>query len=235
MGENVYTVNERDVRRLLPTIDYSEPLKYEATPREVVQACRAGIAYGFRAVVAFPTNLELVVSELSGTDVLAQCTVGFPSGAVTTATKCWEAEQGLRSGANDFDMVMNVGALKAGDYDRVAADIAEVASIVRPAGAPLKVIIEVGLLTEQEIETAAALVADSDATHVKTCTGFAPGRATLRIIGLLREVVDSRIAIKASGGVASIEDGLAFLDAGASVIAARGWLVDQLQKQNFTL
>lgn len=231
----MYPVEEHSVRRLLPTIDYSEPLKYDATPEEVVRSCHDGLTYGFRAVVAFPTYLDLVASQLAGSNVLAQLTVGFPSGAVTTETKSRETEQGLKSGANDFDMVMNIGALKAGDYARVSDDIQQVASLVRPSGAPLKVIIEVGLLTEDEIVTAAKLVADSDATHVKTCTGFGPGRATMRNIRLLHESVGTRISIKASGGVASIEDGLALLDAGASVVAARGWLVDQLQGQNFRL
>lgn len=231
----MHPVDEQSVRRLLPTIDYSEPLTYDATPDDVVRACRDGMKYGFRAVVAFPAHLELVVSELAGTNVLAQLPVGFPSGAVTTATKCREAEEGLETGARDFDMVMNIGALRAGDHARVSEDIARVASIVRPAEAPLKVIIEVGLLTEEEIVTAARLVADSPATHVKTCTGFAPGRATLRVIKILRETVGSQVAIKASGGVSSMEDGLAFLDAGASVVAARGWVVDQLRGQNFTL
>lgn len=236
-----FPVDDTLIRRLLPTIDYSDPLRPDATEADVIRACEEGTTFGFRAVVAFPHYLPLVVRELSrlrelreGAVVRAQLAVGFPSGAVTTATKCRETEEGLRTGANDFDMVMNVGAFKSGDFGAVRADIEAVGALVRPEGHPLKVILEVGFLNEAEIVAAATLVADAGATHVKTCTGFGPGRATLRNIGLLRAAVGRRLQIKASGGVASIEDALSFLDAGAAVVAARGWLVDQLRRQGFT-
>jgi deoxyribose-phosphate aldolase len=229
----MYVPSEESIRRLLPTIDYSDALTVDASLQDVVEACSAGRLYGFRAVVAFPCYLDVVVQELADSEVLAQLTVGFPSGAGTTATKCFEVEEGIRKGANDFDMVMNIGALKARDYAQVLDDIQQVRSLVAPTGSPLKVIIEVGLLSEEEIVTASTIAAEAGATHVKTCTGFAPGRATLRNIRLIREAVGDRMLIKASGGVASIEDGCAFLDAGAAVVAARGWLVSQLEAQGF--
>lgn len=229
----MYAPTEESIRRLLPTIDYSNALTVDATLQDVIDACAGGRRYGFRAVVAFPCYLETMVQELGDSGVMAQCVVGFPSGAATTTTKCFETEEGIRKGATDFDMVMNVGALKAKDYSRVLDDIQQVRSLIAPTESPLKVIIEVGLLTDEEIVTASTIAAEAGATHVKTCTGFAPGRATLRNIRLIREAVGERLEIKASGGVASIEDGCAFLDAGASVVAARGWLVSQLEAQGY--
>ena len=229
----MYAPSEDSIRRLLPTIDYSNALTVDSTVQDVIDACAVGRRYGFRAVVAFPCYLDIMVQELADSDVMAQLVVGFPSGAATTPAKCFEVEEGIRKGANDFDMVMNIGALKAKDYARVLDDIQQVRGLVAAANSPLKVIIEVGLLSDDEIVTASTIAAEAGATHVKTCTGFAPGRATLRNIRLIREAVGDRVQIKASGGVASIEDGCAFLDAGAGVIAARGWLVSQLEAQGY--
>ncbi len=222
-------VSQERVQDLVPRIDYSEALTVTATPDDAVLACRTAVEHGFRAVVSFPCYLEILVRELSGTGVLAQLPIGFPSGAVTSATKRAEAEEGLRIGATDFDMAMNFGALKAGEYSRVSDDIKDVAGIVRAAGKPLKVIIEVGVLTDEEIVTASKIAEDCGATHVKTCTGFNPGRATMRAIALIRNTVGERIGIKASGGVASLEDAVAFMDAGASVVAARLPVVQHLE------
>jgi deoxyribose-phosphate aldolase len=126
-------------------------------------------------------------------------------------------------------MVMNIAAFKAGDYGRVARDISEIMAVARPFHVPFKVIIEIGVLTEAEKVTAAKLVLDSGADFIKTCTGFGPGRATLHDIGLIKETVGTGIGIKASGGVASIEDGVALRRAGATVVAMRHFLVEQLE------
>jgi deoxyribose-phosphate aldolase len=127
-------------------------------------------------------------------------------------------------------MVMNVGAFKAGDYKRVSEDIAAVMAVARPFKVPFKVIIEIGVLSEEEIVTAAKLVRDSGADFVKTCTGFGPGRATNHAIELIRETVGPTMGIKASGGVASIEDGISLMRSGATVIALRRHLVEQLER-----
>ena len=223
------TVSQEKIQELVPRIDYSEALTITATPDDVVAACRTATKHGFRAVVAFPCYLELLVRELSGTRVLAQLPIGFPSGAVTSATKRAEAEEGLRIGATDFDMMMNVGALKARDYSLVADDITAVAEIVRGAGKPLKVIIEIGALTDDEIVTASKIAEQCGVTHIKTCTGFNPGRATLHAIALIRNTVGDRVGIKASGGVAALEDAIAFMDAGATVVAARLAVVQHIE------
>ncbi len=222
-------VTMEEVGRLVAAIDYSEVLGISANAEEVRAACRTAREYRFRAVVAFPQHLGILVDELKDSGVRAQIPVAFPCGGTTTRVKCFEAEEGLRRGATDLDMVMNIAAFKSGDYRRVAQDISEVLAVARPFQVPFKVIIEVGVLTEAEKVTAAKLVADSGADFVKTCTGFGPGRVTLHDIGLLKETVGDRIGIKASGGVASIEDGVAMMRAGATVVAMRHFLVEQLQ------
>jgi deoxyribose-phosphate aldolase len=179
--------------------------------------------------VAFPQYLGILVDELKGSGVRAQIPISFPCGGTTTRVKCLEAEEGLRRGATDLDMVMNIAAFKSGEYARVARDICEVMSVARPFQVPFKVIIEIGVLTEAEKIIAAKLVLDSGADFIKTCTGFGPGRATVHDIGLIRETVGATLGIKASGGVASIEDGVALMRAGATVVAMRRFLIDQLE------
>ena len=222
-------IKDEEVKSLISAIDYSEALTITATKDEVLSACEDAKMYGFRAVVAFPQYLGLLVDALEGTDVRAQIPVGFPCGGVTTLVKCTEAEQGLKRGATDLDMVMNISAFQEGDYRRVSADIQEVMTVARPFGVPFKVIIEVGVLTDEQIVTAAKLVEDSGADFIKTCTGFGPGRATIHNIGLIKETAGDRIGIKASGGVASLEDGVVMMRAGATVVALRHTLVDQLK------
>jgi len=226
----MYGVTKEEIRRLVSVIDYSEVLTITATEDDVRTACEMAKTYEFRAVVAFPQYLGILVDMLKGTNVRAQIPVGFPCGGITTYVKCKEAEEGLQRGATDLDMVMNISAFKAGNYQRVSQDIAEVMAVAKPFNVPFKVIIEVGALTDQEIVTAAKLVMDAGANFVKTCTGFGPGQATVHVISLIKETVGDRIGIKVSGGVASIEDGVAFMRAGATVVAMRRYLIDQLEK-----
>ncbi|HUB33768.1 MAG TPA: deoxyribose-phosphate aldolase [Bryobacteraceae bacterium] len=226
-------VTPDEIRRLVSAIDYSEPLTITASEEDVRTACRAARHYGFRAVVAFPQYLGMLVDELKGSGVLAQIPVGFPCGGTTTYVKCREAEEGLRRGATDLDMVMNIAAFKAGNYGLVARDIAEVLAVARPFHVPFKVIIEIGVLTEAEKVTAARLVVDSGADFVKTCTGFGPGRATVHDVGLIKETVGDKIGIKATGSVPSIEDGVAFMRAGATIVAMRKFLIEQLEGLNW--
>jgi deoxyribose-phosphate aldolase len=229
----MYGVTDEEIRQLVASIDYAEALTITATEADVRAACSLGKRYGFRAVVAFPQHLGIIVDELAGTGVRAQIPVGFPCGGHTTYTKCVEAEEGLKRGAIDLDMVMNIAAFKAGDYRCVAKDISEVLATAAPFRVPFKVIIETGVLTEEEKVAATKLVADSGATFIKTCTGFGPGRATIHDVLLIKQAAGGRIRIKASGGVASLEDGVALMRAGAAVVAMRKFLVDQLQAIDF--
>lgn len=226
----MWTITKEKIQNLVSSIDYSEVLTITATEVDVIAACNTARRYGFRAVVAFPQFLGILVDELKGSGVRAQIPVGFPCGGVTTRVKCVEAEEGLKRGATDLDMVMNIAAFKAKAYDTVRKDIEEVLAVARPFQVPFKVIIEIGVLTDEEIVTAAKLVADTGADFVKTCTGFGPGRATCHAIELIKEAAGDRVKIKASGGVASIEDGIAFMRSGASVVAMRKHLVEQLER-----
>lgn len=225
----MHGLSNDEIRQLVAVIDYSEALTITAGQGDAREACRQARRYGFRAVVAFPQFLPVLVEELAGSGVRAQIPVGFPCGGQSTLVKCTEAAEGLKAGASDLDMMMNLAAFKSADYRRTAEDIAAVMSVARPFGVPFKVIVETGALTEDEKATAARLVADAGADFVKTCTGFGPGRATVHDIALIREAVGDRCGIKASGGVASVEDGVAFMRAGADVVAMRRFVVDQLE------
>ena len=229
----MFGIKDEEIKALISVTDYAEALTITSTQDDVLSTCDDAKMYGFRAVVAFPQYIGLLVDALKGTGVRAQIPVGFPCGGVSTLVKCTEAEQGLKRGATDLDMVMNISAFQSGDYRRVSADIQEVMAVARPFGVPFKVIIEVGVQTDEQIVTAAKLVADCGADFVKTCTGFGPGRATVHNVGLIKETVGDRIGIKASGGVASLEDGVAFMRAGATVVALRHQLVEQLQKRDW--
>ena len=122
----MWTVKQEEIAKLLSVVDYSEALTLQAGPKEALAACEDAKRYGFRAVVAFPWNLGVLVDALKDTGILAQIAVGFPCGNTTTAVKCAEAEEGLKRGATDLDMVMNLGAFKSGDYKKVSEDIGAV-------------------------------------------------------------------------------------------------------------
>ncbi len=229
----MWSITREEIANLVSRIDYSEALTVTAGKETALQACRDALRYGFRAVVAFPWNLGVLADELKGTGILAQIPVGFPTGCVTTEVKRREVQEGLERGASDVDMVMNLGAFLSGDYRKTADDIKGVAEMVRQTEAPFKVIIEIGVLTDEQIVTASKLVRDCGADFVKTCTGFGPGRATVHAVELIKETVGADLQIKASGGIASIEDGVSLMRAGADVAALRHPLVDQLQRLNW--
>lgn len=224
------SVSDEDIKRLLPAIDYSEALTITASEKEIQAACETGKRYGFRSVVSFAQYIGVVVDELKGSSVRTLLPVGFPCGGVSTQVKCLQAEEGLERGANDVDMVMNISAFKSGNYKRTSEDISQVLAVGKPFGCCLKVIIETGALSDDEKVTAAELVRDCGADFVKTCTGFGPGRGTVHDTCLLKAAVGDSIGVKASGGVASLEDALALMDAGASVVAMRRCIVDNLNR-----
>ena len=226
----MHNASDEEIAKLIPVVDYSEALTIMASEQEVRSACQVAKRYGFRAVVAFPQYLGILVDELKGSGVRSQIPVGFPCGGSTTHVKCLEAEEGLKHGANDVDMVMNISAFKSGNYNRVSDDIAQVLAVVKSFGCPFKVIIEIGVLTDEEKVTASKLVRDVGADFVKTCTGFGPGRVTIHDICMIKKVVLDSIGIKASGAVASLEDAVALMRAGATVVALRQCIADQLSE-----
>ena len=225
-----HEISKDEIKALVGAVDYSEALTITAGEADVIRTCQDALRYGYRAVAAFPQFLPVMVKELQDSGIRALVPVAFPCGGNSTKVKCREAEEGLQNGASDVDMVMNIGAFKSGDYRRASDDIKAVMQIVKSFRVPFKVIIEIGVLSEDEIVTAAKLVRDSGADFVKTCTGFGPGRATIHAIRLIKEAVGESISVKASGGVAGLEDGVYLMRAGAAVVAQRGFFTQQLEK-----
>jgi deoxyribose-phosphate aldolase len=190
----------------------------DATKSQVLQFCDEAIDYGFASVFVQPTWTALAVSAVAGSGVKIGAPVGFPQGASLTSVKRFEAEEALRLGASEIDMVLNIGRLKSGDRSYVSADIAGVAEVVHAAGGRLKVILETCFLTIDEKIVACQLSEAAHADFVKTSTGFAGGGSTIDDIALMRGVVGERLGVKASGGIRTAADALAAVNAGASRI-----------------
>ena len=191
-------------------------LKPEATEKQIINLCREAIEFGFYSVCINPSYVGRAVQELLGSTVKVCCVVGFPLGATTTAVKAFETAEAVNAGAAEIDMVMHIGALKSGDEEYVTLDIAAV--VKAAAGRPGKVIIETGLLTEDEKITACRLAKTAGASYVKTSTGFGPGGATVADIQLMRETVGPELGVKASGGVRDRDTAEQMLQAGATRI-----------------
>jgi len=207
---------ETDLARM---IDHTL-LKPEATKEQVIQLCNEAKKYNFASVCINPSYVSMSAKLLRDTAVKVCTVIGFPLGATSTAAKAFESEQALRDGAKEIDMVINVGMLKSGDYEYVENDIFAVVNSVRRYGALLKVIIETGLLTDEEKIKACLLAKRAGADFVKTSTGFAKGGATVGDIALMRKVVGSAMGVKASGGVRTREEALAMVASGADRIGA---------------
>jgi deoxyribose-phosphate aldolase len=195
-------------------------LKPEATPEQVTKLCEEARRFSFGAVCLNPTNVRLAASLLKGTPV-AICTVaGFPLGATLSEVKAFEAAQVIAAGAREVDMVINIGALKAGDYALVRHDVAAVVQACRERGALSKVIIETAYLTTEEKIAACLLVQAAGADFVKTSTGFGPAGATIDDVALMRRVVGPRMGVKAAGGIRDLATARAMVQAGATRIGA---------------
>jgi deoxyribose-phosphate aldolase len=192
----------------------------DATAADIDRMCDEAKEYGFASVCVNPAWVARVSENLRGTGVKACSVVGFPFGATTAHIKAMEARRALRDGASEIDMVINIGALKSGDHDLVARDIAGVADACREAGASCKVIIETALLTDEEKVVASRLARRAKAHFVKTSTGYASAGATVYDVALMREAVGPDMGVKASGGVRSREDAMDMIAAGATRIGA---------------
>jgi deoxyribose-phosphate aldolase len=193
-------------------------LRPEASRAQVVQLCDEAAQYGFACVMVNPTWVSFCAARLRDSPVKTGVVIGFPLGASVTSAKRLEAEECLRLGADELDMVMNIGALKSGDHPLVETDIRVLAETCHQAGAILKVILECALLTNNEKETACRLAVAAGADFVKTSTGFSTGGATLEDVALMRRVVGERCRVKAAGGVRNAADFAAMLKAGADRI-----------------
>lgn len=193
-------------------------LKPEATRSQIEVLCQEAKAYDFMSVCVNPTWVSLAHELLQGSDVEVCTVIGFPLGANTPEVKAFETRQAIQDGATEIDMVINVGAAKDGDWDKVQADIH---AVVQAAdGTLVKVIIETCLLTDDEKVKACQAAVAAGADFVKTSTGFSTGGATVSDIRLMRQTVGEGIGVKASGGVSTQAEALAMIEAGATRIGA---------------
>jgi deoxyribose-phosphate aldolase len=193
-------------------------LKPDATKEELQKLCKEAMTHGFATVCVNPSNIRFVRGQLQGSQVRICAVVGFPLGASTGSSKGFETREAVRAGANEIDMVINIGAVKSRDYTTVLDDICRV---VEAAGnAPVKVILETSKLTDDEKIIVCALSKIAGAAFVKTSTGFGGGGATAEDVMLMKQVVGSEMQVKASGGVRTTEDAKKMISAGATRIGA---------------
>ena len=193
-------------------------LKPETTQEQVEKILSEAKEYDFASVCVNPTWVSLAAESLKDSDVKVCTVIGFPLGANTSAVKAFETKDAIANGADEIDMVINIGALKAGNDALVLDDIK---AVVDASGDKLvKVIIETCLLTDDEKVRACQLSKEAGADYVKTSTGFSTGGATVADVALMRKTVGPDMGVKASGGARSYEDAIAFIEAGASRIGA---------------
>jgi deoxyribose-phosphate aldolase len=204
---------------LAHTIDHTL-LKPDATQDQIAQLCFEARKHGFASVCVNSTHVKLCADLLKGSGVPVCTVIGFPLGATPTDVKVFEAQQAIREGASELDMVINVGALKSREYELVRGDIAAVARACHAGNAILKVIIEAAFLTDEEKVIACQLAKVADADFVKTSTGFGPSGATPEDVALMRRVVGPSMGVKAAGGIRTYADAQKMIAAGASRIGA---------------
>ncbi|CCJ33350.1 MULTISPECIES: deoxyribose-phosphate aldolase [Caloramator] len=194
-------------------------LKAETTPDDIKKICNEAKENSFASVCVNPCYVKLVADELKGSNVKVCTVIGFPLGATTKEVKAYETEKAIEDGANEVDMVINIGMLKAGNYDYVKEDIKAVVDAAK-GKALVKVIIETCLLTDDEKIMACKLAKEAGADFVKTSTGFSKWGAKAEDVKLMRDTVGPEMGVKASGGVHSFEDAVKMIEAGANRIGA---------------
>ncbi|MHA1617538.1 MAG: deoxyribose-phosphate aldolase [Candidatus Njordarchaeales archaeon] len=205
------------VEELAKRIDHTN-IKPISSRDDILRTINEAIKYGFRGVCIPPIWVPLAKEKLHGKGILIVTIVGFPFGYNATEIKVAEAEWAAKMGANEIDMVMNLSAFKSKEYKVVTRDIEAVVNAVSPK--PVKVIIETGYLSSEEIMQAAKIAVDAGASFVKTCTGFGPRGASIEDIKIIRKAIGDRAKVKAAGGIRDAETALMMLKAGADVIGA---------------
>lgn len=193
-------------------------LAANATKEKIEALCKEAYQYGFKSVCVNSCWVKLAAKLLSNTEVEVCTVVGFPLGAMDSLSKADETRNAVVNGADEIDMVINVGFLKSGMYEEVLDDIRSVRSAC--IGKTLKVIIETCLLTDEEKRKACELAMEAKADFVKTSTGFSTGGATVEDVALMRSVVGDKLGVKASGGIRDYKSAKAMIDAGATRIGA---------------
>lgn len=195
-------------------------LKPDATSEEITSLCHEAMTYHFASVCINPSYVRLSAQILKGSDVKVCTVIGFPLGATPPEVKAYETEQALRDGATEIDMVINIGALRSGDYKLVLRDMAGVVNMAHAHNALCKVILETSKLNDEQKVAACQLAKVAGADFVKTSTGFGGGGATAGDIALMRYVVGKEMGVKASGGVRTYQDAQTMIAAGATRIGA---------------
>ena len=195
-------------------------LKPTATQTQIKALCDQARQYGFCSVCVNPYWVKFAKQQLQGTDVKVCTVIGFALGATTSAAKAFEAADAIKNGADELDMVINMGALKSGDTQAVLDDILAVRKAT--LGHTLKVIIETSQLTDEEKKIACQLATQANADFVKTSTGFNGGGATVHDVALMRNTIAPNMQLKASGGVRSLAEAQAMIAAGATSIGTSG-------------
>lgn len=208
-----------DAKALAGRIDHTA-LKAETTERQIRRLCEEGLRYHFASVCVNPYWVPLCAELLRDSEVLVCTVIGFPLGATSTASKVAECREACRQGAQEIDMVLQIGALKSGHLAAVARDIQAVAIEAHAQQAELKVIIETALLTESEKVQASLMSQMAGADFVKTSTGFSHGGATVADVTLMRRVVGPTMGIKAAGGIRTFRDAMTMITAGATRLGA---------------
>jgi len=221
--------NLAEVKEIIGRIDFSDALSPHETSQAVLEACEKVKKYGFATVCVYPTWVKLAKQHMEGSSQGILVVVGFPHGSTTMEAKVAETRKALEDGATEIDMVINIARLLDKDYEYVRNEIKAVVDTCKNHGVGVKVILEVGYLNDEQKRIAARLSLEAGAEYVKTCTGFGPGKATLHDVVLLMGAVDGAMKVKASGGVASLEDQWAFIQAGASRVAGRSVIIEQLE------
>ena len=210
-------MKQSDLSNLAKYIDHSM-LKPNATNADIEKLCKEAIEYGFKGVCVNPSFVELAATLLKGKKPIVIAVVGFPFGASQTSTKSFEAKEAIAAGAEEIDMVINIGALKEKNYQLVYQDICSVVNEVKPCA--VKAIIETCYLDRDEKIIASALAAVAGAKYIKTSTGFAEKGASAEDIKLIKSVIDNKVKIKASGGIKNYQDALLMIEAGADRIGS---------------
>ncbi len=220
--ENINNINNiENIKNIEKYIDHTL-LKADATKQMIENLCEEAVQYGFYSVCVNSCYVNLCKNLVANSDVKICSVIGFPLGAVDSASKVFEAKQAVENGADEIDMVINVGALKSKDYEYVLNDIKQVVKVIYDAdkNAVLKVIIETCLLTDEEKIKACELSLDAKAHFVKTSTGFSIGGATVSDIKLMKNAVKGKLKVKASGGIRTLNDAIQMINAGADRIGA---------------
>ena len=193
-------------------------LKPEASREQIRAVCNEAKQYHFASVCVNSCWVPLIAEELKGSGVSVCCVIGFPLGASLSSVKAFEAREAVAAGAQEIDMVINIGAVKSGDWELVRKDIAAVNDAKGPA--KLKVIMETCLLTDEEKIQVCKIAKETGADFVKTSTGFSTGGATVHDVALMRKTVGPDMGVKASGGIRTLEDALSMIEAGANRLGA---------------